>query len=216
MAPDDLPPACAKPDADCHLATRTTFALFMVWWTIAAWIGYSVAGEKMPWLLTHMALPMSVLGGWWFGNMVRHIAWRTGLAASGPGCWCLCCRRCCSWGWSMLVVTSGKAGTEPDTARTLLQWLLIFAATGAILYLGAYWVVRGGVKQGIRLLAVGFTGLLFVLTLRTSFTLNYINYDMATEYLIYAHAGPDVKRGAGRDRHDQRAHSGRAQHRRGL
>ncbi|MCB0047869.1 MAG: SMP-30/gluconolactonase/LRE family protein, partial [Caldilineaceae bacterium] len=47
---------------------------------------------------------------------------------------------------------------------------------------------------GLRLLAVGLAGLLLVLTIRTSFTLTYINYDMATEFLVYAHAGPDVKR----------------------
>jgi DNA-binding beta-propeller fold protein YncE len=34
----------------------------------------------------------------------------------------------------------------------------------------------------------------FIFTIRTSFTLNFINYDMATEFLVYAHAGPDVKR----------------------
>jgi predicted membrane-bound mannosyltransferase len=42
-----------------------------------------VAGEKMPWLLTHMALPMCVLGGWWLGNMVRHIDWRAARGGAG-------------------------------------------------------------------------------------------------------------------------------------
>jgi hypothetical protein len=63
-----------------------------------------------------------------------------------------------------------------------------------VLFGAGYGVVRGGFKQGMRLLAVGLTALLFLLTIRTSFMLNYINYDMATEFLVYAHAGPDVKR----------------------
>lgn len=46
----------------------------------------------------------------------------------------------------------------------------------------------------MRLLAVGLTAVLLLLTVRTTFMLNYINYDMATEFLVYAHAGPDVKR----------------------
>ncbi len=34
-----------------------------------------VAGEKMPWLMTHMALPMCVVGGWYLGRMIRRVDW---------------------------------------------------------------------------------------------------------------------------------------------
>lgn len=59
-----------------------------------------------------------------------------------------------------------------------------------------YLVLASGFQQGMRLLAVGGTAVLLVFTIRTSFTLNFINYDMATEFLVYAHAGPDVSAGA--------------------
>lgn len=49
--------------AEIYRRNRVYFVVLLVWWTFGAWIGYSVAGEKMPWLLTHMALPMTVLGG---------------------------------------------------------------------------------------------------------------------------------------------------------
>ena len=32
------------------------------------------------------------------------------------------------------------------------------------------------------------------MTIRFSFMLNYINFDYVTEYLVYAHASPDIKR----------------------
>ncbi len=54
----------AIPDEDARL-NRILFVVFGVWWVVASWIAYSVAGEKMPWLLVHIALPMTVLGGWW-------------------------------------------------------------------------------------------------------------------------------------------------------
>jgi sugar lactone lactonase YvrE len=92
----------------------------------------------------------------------------------------------------LLVATGNNAETEG--ARRILQWLLIFLALGGVLFGAAYGVVRGGFKQGVRLLTVGLVALLFLLTVRTTFMLNYINYDMATEFLVYAHAGPDVKR----------------------
>ncbi len=215
VAPGDLPPACAKPDADCSLGTRTTFALFMIWWTIAAWIGYTVAGEKMPWLLTHMALPMSVLGGWWFGNMVRHIAWRT---AWRERTWLLVfvLPALLFMGLVVVVVTSGKAGTEPDTARTLLQWLLIFVAAGAIVYFGAYWVVRGRRETGHPPAGGGFH--------RAALCADAAHQLHAQLYqLRHGHGVPGLcprragrQTGVGRDRHHQRAHRGRAQYRRGL
>jgi len=204
----DLPPASRSVDLHARPASdsgseksqgerlalhRVYFVVFMVWWTVAAWLGYSVAGEKMPWLLTHMALPMCVLGGWWLGNMLRHIDWRAAwrnrtwaLVFAVPALLILLL--------VMLVATSANTGIEANPARRILQWLLILAATGAVLFFGAFGVVRGGFKQGLRLLAVGLVGVLFVLTVRTSFALNFINYDMATEFLVYAHAGPDVKR----------------------
>ncbi len=40
------------------------FIVFVVWWTLATWIIYTIAGEKMPWLTVHFALPMAFLTGW--------------------------------------------------------------------------------------------------------------------------------------------------------
>jgi len=37
--------------------------------------------------------------------------------------------------------------------------------------------------------------LLALLTVRTSVMLNYINYDLAKEFLVYAHGAPDAKVG---------------------
>ena len=172
---------------------RVIFVVFAVWWTIASWIGYSVAGERMPWLFVHMALPMCVLGGWWFGYMVRRIDWRSAWIER-------------TWGLVFIVpaalvllvviytLVSGNAGIESREAGRLLQWLLVFATGGAIVFLGVFWTVRRGFLQGTRLLMVGLVAMLFLLTVRTSLTLNFLNFDMATEYLVYAHASPDVKR----------------------
>ena len=41
---------------------------FLAWWGLGAWLSYTYAGEKMPWLTTHMAQPMALFGGWWGGR----------------------------------------------------------------------------------------------------------------------------------------------------
>jgi hypothetical protein len=34
------------------------------WWVAGAWLTFSYAGEKMPWLTVHIVLPMILLAGW--------------------------------------------------------------------------------------------------------------------------------------------------------
>ena len=191
---ETAPPVAAAVDpADEARFYRVVFAIFGIWWVIASWIAYSVAGEKMPWLLVHIALPMCVFGGWWLGYLLRRIDWRSAWRART---WLLTFVIPAVLFISLIIMTvlSGDAGVESSAAGRILQWLLIFGALGAVIFGGVYGVLRSGFQEGLRLLAVGLAGLLLVLTIRTSFTLTYINYDMATEFLVYAHGGPDIKR----------------------
>ncbi|MEZ4638444.1 MAG: TIGR03663 family protein [Caldilineaceae bacterium] len=68
VAPDhDLPASVVnaetRPDFIAPAMVRRILLVFLLWWIIGAWGAYSYAGEKMPWLLTHMAQPMALLGG---------------------------------------------------------------------------------------------------------------------------------------------------------
>jgi uncharacterized protein (TIGR03663 family) len=45
--------------------------LLLIFWFITAIIIFSWAGEKMPWLLTHMALPGNLLAAWVLGRLLR-------------------------------------------------------------------------------------------------------------------------------------------------
>ena len=44
-------------------------------WTISSLLAYTIAGEKMPWLTVHIALPMLLLTGWGIGYIVEQIKW---------------------------------------------------------------------------------------------------------------------------------------------
>jgi predicted membrane-bound mannosyltransferase len=47
------------------------FSRFLVYWTVLALIIYSYAGEKMPWLSLHIALPVILLGGMFIGQLLQ-------------------------------------------------------------------------------------------------------------------------------------------------
>lgn len=55
-----------------------TFVPFLAWWAVGIFAALSVAGEKMPWLSTHIAVPMILLAGWWGGRLFAD-RWSWGL-----------------------------------------------------------------------------------------------------------------------------------------
>jgi sugar lactone lactonase YvrE len=91
-------------------------------------------------------------------------------------------------------------GSTPSIDRTLgtlagnMQRILALLILGGLLYGIWRWGESVGWRTTFRLLGIGVVALLLLLTVRFSYMLTYINYDMATEYLVYAHASPDVKR----------------------
>ena len=83
----------------------------------------------------------------------------------------------------------------------------VIGAILVLLFLVGLAFVRYGWQQILRMAAVVAAALLFLLTIRFSYLLTFLNYDMATEYLVYAHAAPDVKVALEEIDKDQRAHS---------
>jgi predicted membrane-bound mannosyltransferase len=45
--------------------------VMLAWWVVATVALYSWAGEKMPWLTIHVALPLVLLGAWTFARVLR-------------------------------------------------------------------------------------------------------------------------------------------------
>jgi len=191
----DLPPSLAKAGAsegELLRRNRVYFAVLLIWWSVGAWLGYSIAGEKMPWLLTHMALPMSVLGGWWFGFFVRKISWPQ--VVERGGLWLIGLPPALIFVLVLLVTRAPFQGRALDAVGTTMQWTVALLALIGLGYAGVWGYRQVGRPTLLRLGAVGLVAVLLLLTIRTSYRLTYINYDMATEYLVYAHATPDIKR----------------------
>jgi len=169
------------------------FVFFVLWWTALAWIGYSYAGEKMPWLTVHLALPMILLSGWLVGRLIegtdwqrvfRRRAWLLALVAP-PFVVAL-----------VMFISAVFAGpfqghelAQLDVTGRFLGGLAGTLALGAGL---GYLVWRSGWRVAVRLLLLIALLLPVFLTIRTAWRFCYINYDYPTEFLVYAHAAPAV------------------------
>ena len=60
------------------------FVPFLIWWAVWIVIALSLAGEKMPWLSTHIAIPFILLTGWWVGLLLEgSVIWKNGFRQRG-------------------------------------------------------------------------------------------------------------------------------------
>jgi uncharacterized protein (TIGR03663 family) len=168
------------------------FPIFLVWWTVAVWVIFTLAGEKMPWLTVHFALPMALLTGWFLNRVLTPPAERAPLTL-GKGL--------ALAGLAVLVVLMavrilslvGNLDIQPGDTAGLLRWIgamvLTLVAMGVVLYL----MRRTAKPYTGRALILASFAFLCVLTIRTAFMVTYINYDYTKEFLFYAHGAPGTK-----------------------
>jgi predicted membrane-bound mannosyltransferase/DNA-binding beta-propeller fold protein YncE len=176
----------------------------MVWmfgyWCVTALAAFTAAGEKMPWLTVHITLPFILIGGWVVGRVAERVDWPSALASPR---------------WVGLLAVPGiliaaaiaagmwLAGPRPFSGNTLdaltvtgnFVFYALLAAAGVVLL----WRLWQGVQPEIitRIYFLGIAAVLAVCTIRTAWGANYIRYDEATEFLVYAHGAGGVKTALG-------------------
>lgn len=175
---------------------RVPVLALLVYWSVMSLIAYSIAGEKMPWITVHIALPMLLAAGWGIGYFIDSIPWRKIVDRKGIIALLLLPVFLVSLGGvlgSLLGANPPFAGTElaqlEDTSTFLFSLAAAVLSGWGILKLLENWEGR----NILRLLCLTFFGILSVLTARSAFQASYINYDNAKEFLVYAHAASGPK-----------------------
>lgn len=189
----DAPTALS--DALPPYAATGLLPLLLLWWSITALGIYSWAGEKMPWLVIHVALPMVLLGAWAF-QQVWHWWQRHTPPDDNPRM---------HW-WAAIIFTGVLIGllaighvrfnallTSGDVAngRWLLTLLLMLALMGLLVVASS--LLRGW-RWSVAMLALSLTLVLSFYTVRNSYRLNFLRGDVPTEMMIYTQTSPDVMR----------------------
>lgn len=172
------------------------FLLFCGYWAIVIIAALTISGEKMPWLTTHITLPLTLISGWYVGRIIDKIKWSSIVRG----------------GWALLLffvpVTLIVLGEifgplwgqlAPFQGDTTQELGTTFAWIGSVLvvFAGIYYIFRLsnriGFLQARHIAFVSVAGMLAILTARSAAIASYQNYDFPTEFLVYAHSGPAVK-----------------------
>ncbi|HOU14941.1 MAG TPA: TIGR03663 family protein [Anaerolineae bacterium] len=191
-AADATPPDKPKP-----LDIDRLFPLFLLAWALFSWGAYAYAGEKMPWLFVHIALPHVLLAAWGLNQWLKGLTWQDLSARRG---WLLVAALLLlGQAFDAFKDAVGELGMAQSgfTITGLSPFVKLLSALGGILLFGGIlvWIAdKLGFKRVLRLALATLVGVLGVFTVRTMFMLNFINAEMGTEFMVYAHATPDVKK----------------------
>jgi predicted membrane-bound mannosyltransferase/DNA-binding beta-propeller fold protein YncE len=170
--------------------------LYFGFWAAMAPSAFSIAGEKMPWLTTHIALPLILLSGWAIGQFIDATDWKV---FGERRAWLLAV----ALPVTIVAVTSllgALLGATPPFQGSELPQLQatgVFVSSLVVSLIGVAAVYRLGNalewENVARLAVLSFFGLLALITARTAFIASYVNYDYANEFLVYAHGARGVK-----------------------
>jgi predicted membrane-bound mannosyltransferase/DNA-binding beta-propeller fold protein YncE len=174
---------------------RLPFLLFVSWWAILNLVFYTLAGEKMPWLGTHLTLPLIFLSAWYFGGVFGKIDLPKFLERGWVYLFLLPLFILAAF-QIVFPVISGQspfAGLQQQQLVHTYSWLAYVAIAGAVIF-AVFWLAERTGWQHFRvMLGAGTFIVLALLTFRVAWMASMINYDYATEFLVYAHSAPAVK-----------------------
>ena len=180
-----LPWLVALSAAGYYVYKGDRFSRFLVFWAAATLIAYTIAGEKMPWLLVNITLPLIILAGRAINDLAAAVPWRTAARTNLPYL---------LLGVPLFLILIWRlAFFEFDNG--VLSFFTLWGLFGAagVLIVGLTWLARQvTLKTALSASTLIVCGLLFILTVRTAWVATYVHADVPREMLIYTQTSPDI------------------------
>ncbi|MFP3895808.1 MAG: flippase activity-associated protein Agl23 [Anaerolineales bacterium] len=168
---------------------QSPFVPMLLYWTVSAFVIYSWAGEKMPWLTMHLALPLQLLAGWAVGKLFD-TDWRE-LKEEGA-LWLLLLVPLFIFVILRLLAFSPSTGmTERELSETMAWLTSLVVGLGLVIAISRI-MYRLRHSQRWRIVLISIFIVLCIVTVRFAWMASFINADLATEFLVYAQGSPDV------------------------
>ncbi len=171
-----------------YIRRRDRLGRFLVYWAVATFVMYTLAAEKMPWLLVNLALPMVLLAAKFMADLWASIDWRRLLP--GGGLLVLAGVPLLLWALWRLAFTGLDTASPSTAVETAALVVLAVAAAGAC----ALASVRWGWGNAASFAAVPVALVLLAVTVRVGTTAAYANSDRPVEMIVYTQSSPDIPR----------------------
>ena len=155
--------------------------LVLAAWVIATLALYTVAAEKMPWLLVNITVPLALVAGMFLGHLMDGIDWgaltrRASAALILAPIWLAVAV------WTAWLAVRGEAGSLPIWMAVLI--LLPMAV-------GMAYMIRGN-REAVGSVALGIAALLLIFGVAGAVRAAYTYDDSNIEILAYAQGSADL------------------------
>jgi predicted membrane-bound mannosyltransferase len=181
-----LPAVFGVLGAGYFLKKGDVFGLVLAAWSGLTLLAYTLASEKMPWLLVNVTLPFILLAGKYLGALVERVRWRRVLR-QGQALLLVLPPLAAAASVYFLYVYTGS----PDSLD-LVQWGALLAAALLALasaYLLGLLVVPG---RGVALMGLGMAALLLGYGIWSAVRVAYTFDDSNKEVMVYAQGSADL------------------------
>ena len=168
-----------------YLKKGDVFGLALAFWAGLTLLAYTLASEKMPWLLVNVSLPFILLAGRYLGDLVQRVPWRQ-VVHQGQL-------------FLLVLPPIGITGgvyfllryANLETPLSGLQWAVL-PGIALVALVTAYLVRSAPPRSGAALVGLGAAGLLLALGTWAAFRATYTYDDSNKEILVYAQGSADI------------------------
>ena len=170
-----------------YLIKGSVVGRFLTGWCVLNLVFYSIAAEKMPWLLVHITLALTVLGGYTLGQLADRLTRYYE-------------RRFDMWVWAIPVLVVGVllfatrllsvdigAGSMMDRfVRPSILWIVIVGLVSCLAYIFS----RTDRRVCGAIVGFSFVIIFGVVTVRSALHASFENSDIPIEMLVYTQTSP--------------------------
>jgi len=163
-----------------------TLGLALTLWAGITFLAYTLASEKMPWLLVNLTLPLIFLSAKFLGEIAESVRWKQALQKGAGGLFFL----------APMAALGGLffiyAYTGNDGALSAQHWAVL-AGSALVLAVAAYLVRITSPAKGGAVAALGVAALLLAFGTWSALRASYTFDDSNREILVYAQGSSDLK-----------------------
>jgi uncharacterized protein (TIGR03663 family) len=169
---------------------------FLIFWSIGAFIAFSIAGEKMPWLTMQSALPFSLLTAAGFGRLLGRMEWRQVLRGGGIFLGVAVILFIFAAAALLFFLNPNGAMPAPTGVNAELQRgmrsVLLFLVTAGLLGLSGWLAYKLMPLRALKVVGLTFALVLLGYTTRSMVLSSFQYGDVPVTMLVYTQSSPDV------------------------
>ena len=173
---------------------QDVLGLALALWAVLSLAAYTIATEKMPWLLVNITVPFILVAAKYLGEIMGRLDWRSFFGTTGRTSFDMGTTVTFTMAPVITVIAIYLLLQFIDTSRLFLfeHWLLLASAVGATIVAALIYRLTGK-ERAKPAVILGLAALLLIFGTWGAFRAAYTYDDSNVEVMVYAQGSADIK-----------------------